>query len=124
MSQTDIYRLKRITDARSGSKHWWHERFSSIILLIVSLWLFVFLKNIYGKDYLNFAVELSKPHNIIISIIFVLTSLYHSMLGMQVIVEDYIVHKGIQLLLIILLQSFCFISAISYIVAMFYLVGS
>ncbi|MCC8371999.1 MAG: succinate dehydrogenase, hydrophobic membrane anchor protein [Rickettsia endosymbiont of Pseudomimeciton antennatum] len=118
--RTDLAKAKGVGSAESGSSHWLHQRITAIILAICSIWLIFFIKCNIGKDLTHFVSILQKPYNIIPLGILVITTFYHSMLGMQVIIEDYISCIKLRIGLIIFLQIFCIITIGCLVVALFY----
>ncbi|WP_341764615.1 succinate dehydrogenase, hydrophobic membrane anchor protein [Candidatus Tisiphia endosymbiont of Beris chalybata] len=118
--RTDLTKAKGEGAAKSGASHWWYQRITALILLLCSIWLIFFIKNIINKDLTSVIIILQKPYNIIVLGVLVITSLYHSMLGMRVIIEDYIHCVKLRIGLIISLQIFCIITSASFIVALFY----
>ena len=83
--------------AGSGVEHWWAQRFSAIALLVLSAWVVYALISIVGASHAEASVFLARPVNAALAILFIATSLYHSRLGLQVVVEDYIHHRGLEL---------------------------
>lgn len=78
--------------AKNGTDHWWGQRVSAVALLILGLW-FVFALVTQGGTILQHADMLDwagRTPNSILLILLVLTLAYHSSLGIQVIVEDYV----------------------------------
>ena len=80
--------------AKSGTEHWWAQRVTSVALVPLCIW-FVFALLGMGGDFshASVAVWIAQPLNAIFLILLVITLLYHSQLGMQVVFEDYI-HTG------------------------------
>lgn len=79
--------------ARHGTEHWWAQRVTSVALLPLTLW-FVFA--ILGMDsygYEPVAAWIGAPINAILLSCLLIALLYHSQLGLQVVIEDY-VHGG------------------------------
>ncbi|MDR0296885.1 MAG: succinate dehydrogenase, hydrophobic membrane anchor protein [Rickettsia sp.] len=118
--RTDLVKAKGAGSAKSGSSHWLYQRITAIILTICSIWLIFFIKYNISKDLTHFVGTLQKPYNIVPLGILVITSFYHSMLGMQVVIEDYISCIKLCTGLIIFLQVFCIITIACLVVALFY----
>lgn len=119
--RTDLTKAKGEGAEKSAASHWWYQRITALILLLCSIWIIFFIKNIINKDLTSVIVILQKPYNIIVLGVLVITSLYHSMLGMRVIIEDYIRCVKLRIGLIISLQIFCIITSTSFVVALFYI---
>jgi succinate dehydrogenase / fumarate reductase membrane anchor subunit len=117
---TDLARAKGVGSAKSGAKHWLYQRVTAIILAICSVWLIFFIKCIIGRDISHFVAILQKPYNIAIIGILVIVSFYHSMLGMNVVIEDYISCIKFRIGLIIVLQIFCITTIAFFVVALFH----
>lgn len=118
--RTDLAKAKGVGSAKSGSSHWLHQRITAIILAICSIWLIVFIKYNIGKDLTHFVGTLQKPYNIVPLGILIITTFYHAMLGMRVVIEDYISCIKLRIGLIIFLQIFCIITIAFLVVALFY----
>ncbi len=104
----------------TGATHWWHQRITALILFICSIWLIFFISRIINQDWQYIISLLQKPYNLISFGLLVTTSLYHSMLGMRVIIEDYIHCLKLRSWLIIFLQLFCIITSLTFIIALVY----
>lgn len=118
--RSDLARAKGKGSAKSGSTHWLYQRITAIILIACSVWLVFFIKCLANKSNIEFITTVQKPYNIVPLGILVITSFYHAMLGMRVIIEDYISCIKLRTSLIILLQIFCIITIATFIVALFY----
>ncbi|MCC5866713.1 MAG: succinate dehydrogenase, hydrophobic membrane anchor protein [Wenzhouxiangella sp.] len=76
--------------AGDGVGHWWAQRFSAILLAFLSIWLVYALASVVGADHSTASAWLARPFNAAMAILFVVTSLYHGKLGLQVVIEDYV----------------------------------
>ena len=117
--RSDLAVAKNLGSAGSGSKHWWHQRFSAIIMLLTALWLFSFARELGGGEISSLIEVIRKPCNIIMLSLFVLAGFYHAALGMQVVVEDYVTCRATRLTSILLLQVFSIVTVLSFLVAVF-----
>lgn len=90
--------------AREGVHHWWHLRTTSAALAVLGTW-FVFsvltLPDL-GRDAI--VAWLSRPFSAVLMFLFVLVTVWHSMLGVQVVVEDYVRGKGARVLTLVLVR--------------------
>jgi succinate dehydrogenase / fumarate reductase, membrane anchor subunit len=75
--------------AGDGVGHWWAQRFSAILLALLTIWLVLSLGAIVGAGHADAVAWLSRPLNAAMAILFIVSSVYHGMLGLQVIIEDY-----------------------------------
>lgn len=102
--RTPMGKVLGLGAAKAGSHHWWTQRVTSVALLILTLWFVASLLR-----FPNFGLELvtqwvGKPVNAVLLSLLVGTSAHHSLLGVQVIVEDYIHAKGLKLATMLLLN--------------------
>ncbi len=88
--RTPLSRVRYLGSARSGTKHAWHIRVTSIALLPLTLAFVWIILSLVGKDHAAVVATLGSPLPAIIVLLFLLAGIYHMMLGMQVIIEDYI----------------------------------
>lgn len=88
--RTPIGKVRHLGSARSGTKHAWHMRVTSIALLPLSILFVAILLTVIGKDYNTVRATLGSPLPAILILLFLLSGIYHMMLGMQTIIEDYV----------------------------------
>ena len=121
--RSDLSLAKNLGSAGSGSKHWWSQRVTAIILMICNGWFIYFTWNLSGASLSNKIDLLQKPYNIVMLLLFTFTGLYHAVLGTQVVIEDYIKCRALKLLLLLFIRIFSIITAISFLVAVFYVMN-
>ncbi|CEO16984.1 succinate dehydrogenase cytochrome b556 small membrane subunit [Rickettsia monacensis] len=118
--KAEIVKAKNSGSAKIGSHHWLLQRATGIILALCSIWLIYFTLTNKNNDINIIMWELKKPFNVIALLITVAISLYHAMLGMRVVIEDYVSCHKLRNTLIIIVQLFCIVTIAAFVVAMFY----
>jgi succinate dehydrogenase / fumarate reductase membrane anchor subunit len=88
--------------ARSGVHHWWVQRLTALALVPLSIWFVVSLLCLRSLDHVTVVAWLGQPWTALLLVLFVLTAAWHSRLGVQVIVEDYVHGAGAKTLLLVL----------------------
>jgi len=90
--------------ARGGTEHWWSQRVTAVALVPLTLW-FVFSLVALGSLELD-AVRgwAGSPVNAVLNILLLISLLYHSQLGLQVVVEDYVHGHWLKVASLILLR--------------------
>jgi succinate dehydrogenase / fumarate reductase membrane anchor subunit len=76
--------------AKEGTEHWWAQRLTVVALLILGGW---FLYSIMSVDSYEYAAMLDwagRPFNSVMLLLLCLTLAWHSVLGVQVVIEDYV----------------------------------
>jgi len=87
---TSLRALLGLGDAEGGTDHWWGQRISGIALLLLGLWFVVSLLSFPSLEYVV-VVEFagSSTNNVLLSLLCIAAA-YHSNLGVQVVIEDYV----------------------------------
>lgn len=91
--------------AKGGTDHWWSQRVTAVALVPLSLWFVFALLGLSGFDYASVHAWLREPLNAVLLVLLLITLLYHSKLGLQVVVEDY-VHSGLTKVPLLMLLQF------------------
>lgn len=104
--RSPIGRARGLGTAHHGVHHWWMQRVSSVALIPLSAFFLFNLKHLINPNYMELITFLGQPHVTIALILFIITAFYHAMLGIQVIVEDYIHHKGAKVVILAFNQLF------------------
>ena len=92
--RTPLSRVKGLGSAKEGTDHFWVQRLTAIALIPLVLWLAFSIASLPSMDYLAMREWLSQPFNAIVMILFMTAGFYHSRLGLQVVIEDYIGSHG------------------------------
>jgi succinate dehydrogenase / fumarate reductase, membrane anchor subunit len=90
--------------AKEGPGHWWTQRVTSVALLVLTLWFVAALLRLDDFNYAIVTAWIAKPVNAVLLSLLVGTAVYHSQLGVQVVVEDYVVNKGTKVVTMLLLN--------------------
>lgn len=118
--RSDLSKAKHLGSSGSGASHWWYQRFTAILLIILTGWVFCFFKEINHAELGSIVEIFKKPHHIVLIILFVLSGIYHAILGIQVIIEDYIDYRVVRIILLLTTQIFSIITVIAFILAVLY----
>jgi succinate dehydrogenase / fumarate reductase membrane anchor subunit len=90
--------------ARDGTAHWWAERVSAVALIPLTLWFFWSLLLLPNLDYATMRTWLSVPWSGLLAVLLVAVTAYHSYLGTNVVIEDYVHEPAAKLFLVLLLR--------------------
>ena len=91
---TPLNRVLGLGTATGATEHWWHQRLTAVALVPLALWFAVGLVALPNFSYGAVATWVHRPVTSILLILFVGAAAYHSFLGVQVVVEDYVAGKG------------------------------
>ncbi len=118
--RSDLSVAKNLGSAGSGAKHWWHQRFTAVFLAIMTFWVICFSWQLSGKELSGLVEVVKHPYNIVMLSLFTLMGFYHSVLGMQVVIEDYVSCRIVKLVMLLLMQIFSIVTVVSFLVAVLY----
>ena len=90
--------------AKEGTHHFWVQRVSAVALIPLTLWFVFSLARLPAGDYEAVRWWVAAPSVAVALILFIATATYHSMLGLQVVIEDYTTPEGTKVLVILLMK--------------------
>ena len=96
--------------AGEGVGHWWVQRVTAVALLPLTVWFAVSLLQLELQSYEQVRGWLGQPWVAVLTILLVLTLAWHSKLGVQVVIEDYVHGKGAKTTML-LLSTFVHVAA-------------
>jgi succinate dehydrogenase / fumarate reductase membrane anchor subunit len=96
--RTPLGRALGMGSAKDGTEHFITQQVSSVALLFLGCWFMYSIYTMESLAYLEVVRFISEPLNMLLLTLSVLTAAYHSNLGVQVVMEDYIVHHGIKVM--------------------------
>ena len=116
--RSDIAKARGLGAAKEGASHWWLQRLTALALIPLGLWLVSSLVCLAGADHAQISQWLTAPFTLGALALTILTAFYHAVLGLQVVVEDYVHAHAAKLTLIILIQFAAFGLATAAIIAL------
>lgn len=85
-----LARARGAGSAHHGSGHWLHQRITAVANIPLMLWLVWSVVHMRGWEYADVTMWLAQPVNAILMVLAVLSTFYHAVLGLQVVIEDYV----------------------------------
>ena len=109
---TAARRVRGLGPARSGTRHFWHQRVTAAAGIPLTIAFFVIVVALVGRSPAAVGQILGSPLVAVIMLLFIVNTLYHMWIGMQEIVLDY-VHDD-KLKILALLGNTCFVFAVGF----------
>lgn len=97
-------RVLGLGSAKDGTAHWWAQRVSAVALIPLTLWFVISLLALPALDYATVRTWLSFPLSGFLAVLLVAVLTYHSYLGTNEVIEDYVHAAGMKLLCLLLLR--------------------
>jgi len=116
--RSPIARARGLGAAKEGVSHWWVQRLTALALIPLGIWLVASLVCLAGADHAAISQWLTAPFTLGALALTIFTAFYHAVLGLQVVIEDYVHTKAVKLTLIILIQFGAFALATAAIIAL------
>jgi succinate dehydrogenase / fumarate reductase membrane anchor subunit len=102
--RSPIGRVLGLGAAKEGASHWWLQRVTSVGLVILTLWFVAALVALGDFSHASVLAWVDRPLNAVLLSLLVGTSVYHSQLGVQVVVEDYVANHAAKIVTMLLLN--------------------
>lgn len=85
--------IRHLGAARSGTMLMWAQRVTSVMLMLLTVGFVFIVWSLVGKDYMAVREVMSRPLPAVIMLAYMLVGSYHMMIGMRVIIDDYVMDK-------------------------------
>lgn len=92
--------------AKEGSAHWWWQRLTALALIPLTLWFTYSVARLSGPCMEEVYTWFASPITSTMLIAFVVSLFYHTQLGIQVVLEDYVRHEGLKIFSILAVKAF------------------
>jgi succinate dehydrogenase / fumarate reductase membrane anchor subunit len=99
---TPLSKVLGLGAAKSGVEHWWAQRLTAVALVPLGLWFAIAMLGLESLAYADVVAWLDTPLTAIMLLLTIVVVVYHSYLGIQVVVEDYVEGKGAKLVATVL----------------------
>ncbi|WP_049622564.1 succinate dehydrogenase, hydrophobic membrane anchor protein [Frateuria defendens] len=112
-----IKRARGLGSAQSGVGHWWTQRVTAVALVALGLWLVVTALGLLHADYATAKATVARPWNALLLIAFVVAAFWHAVLGLQVVIEDYVHTRWKEVVLLVLIKFLAVLGALASVLA-------
>lgn len=116
--RTPLKLARGFGSGKSGVGHWWTQRVTAVVLVLLVPWLVGLLVSLVGADLQAARLAIAEPWNAIPLAAFVIAAFWHAKLGMQVVIEDYVHTRWIELTLQLLVIFACALAALASLYAL------
>jgi succinate dehydrogenase / fumarate reductase, membrane anchor subunit len=103
--------------AGDGTLHWWWQRVSAAALVPLGLWFLFAVARIAGAEHVEVVAWISSPVTTVLLVLFILVSIYHAQLGVQVVVEDYVHGEAVRIASLVLVKFAAALLAVAGVLA-------
>lgn len=115
--QNPLARVRGMGSSGGGSHHWRSQRYSALLLLLLTVWLLWLGVSLAGADYATARAAMSSPFNAGMAILLAGTIFYHTQLGLQVVIEDYVHIPAMEFVLLLLVRLGCIVAFLISVIA-------
>lgn len=107
-----IGRVRGLGSAKEGAHHWIAQRLTSVALAVLSIWFVVVALDLADGGYAEARVFAAQPWNAALLAAFVLVLFHHAKAGVQVVIEDYVHTRWLEITLQVLNLFVCLFAAL------------
>jgi succinate dehydrogenase / fumarate reductase membrane anchor subunit len=108
--QNPLARVRGKGSSGGGAHHWRSQRYSALILLLSTAWVLWVGVSLAGADYATASAAMSSPVNAGMVILMAGAVFYHTQLGLQVVIEDYVHIATLEFVLLLFVRFACLIA--------------
>jgi succinate dehydrogenase / fumarate reductase membrane anchor subunit len=115
--QTPLKRARGLGSAKSGTHHFIVQRITALALIPLVLWVIWLALALMHADYAHARALVHQPINAILLITFIIAMFWHAQLGLQVVVEDYVHTRWLEITLQLAIKFLCVLGALASVLA-------
>ncbi|HWK74111.1 MAG TPA: succinate dehydrogenase, hydrophobic membrane anchor protein [Povalibacter sp.] len=102
--RSPVGRVLGLGSAKEGVSHWWSQRVTAVGLVLLGLWFACSLAQLGRFDHGAILSWIDTPTHAVLLSLLIGTAAWHSQLGVQVVVEDYVSNKGWKIVTMLLVN--------------------
>jgi succinate dehydrogenase / fumarate reductase membrane anchor subunit len=98
--RTPLGRVRSLGSSHSGTSDFWRQRLTAVAMVLLILPVIVVVMMLLGRNQAGAAQILGSPLVALVMLLFIVASVWHMKIGMQVVVEDYVHSETVKLVAI------------------------
>ena len=110
-------RVRGLGSAKEGVEHWWGQRLSALALIPLVLWFTGSVAMMTGAGYEAVVAWAGSPVVAGLLILLIVATFYHTYLGVQVVIEDYVHSEGAKFATLLLVKASCILLGLTGVLA-------
>ena len=115
--RTPLGRVRNLGASHSGTSDFWRQRLTAVAMTVLIVPVIVVVLMLIGSNQAGAKQIFSSLPIAIIMLLFIVASVWHMKIGMQVVIEDYVQNEKIKLACVMANNFFCFAVALASIYA-------
>jgi succinate dehydrogenase / fumarate reductase, membrane anchor subunit len=103
--RSPLGRVRGLGSAKEGVAHWWAQRVTALALIPLTLWFVIAVISLAGADHAQAVRWIASPAPAVLLVLLIVATFYHAVLGLQVVIEDYIHPESLRMALILAVKG-------------------
>ena len=99
--RTPLGKVRALGASHSGTSDFWRQRLTAVAMILLMVPVIVIVMSLLRRNQAFAAQTLGSPLVAILMLLFIVASVWHMKIGMQVVIEDYVHDEKIKLVSII-----------------------
>ena len=104
--RTPLGRVRNLGSSHSGTSDFWRQRITAVAMILLMIPVIVIIMMLLGRNQAGAAQILGSPLVALLLIMFIIASVWHMKIGLQVVLEDYVINEKLKLVTIMLNNFF------------------
>ena len=96
--RTPLGRVRNLGSSHSGTSDFWRQRITAVAMILLMIPVIVIIMMLLGRNQAGAAQILGSPLVALLLIMFIVASVWHMKIGMQVVLEDYVINEKLKLI--------------------------
>ncbi len=103
--KSPLGQVRGLGSAKEGVQHWWVQRVTALALIPLGLWFVISIIFMAGADHADMVEWISSPFSAAIALLVIVATFWHAMLGVQVVIEDYVHKEAMKIALLLAVKG-------------------
>jgi succinate dehydrogenase / fumarate reductase, membrane anchor subunit len=115
--QTPLARARGLGTAKKGVQHWWWQRLTAVALVPLCLWFIGTIVTMQASDYSTVVNWIQSPLVSGLLVFLIAALFYHTQLGLQAVIEDYVHSEWVKITALIVAQFLMILLTLTAVIA-------
>ena len=115
--RSSVARVHSLGSARAGTEVFVAQRLSALALIPLLIWFVTSILSLIGADYASVVAWIRSPWVTVFLILLMLILLYHALIGLREVIQDYVHHEVLKAITLVCMQFFVVTIALASVLA-------